>query len=86
MALTTAQIQADVTAAQAAGNTILTTVATLDPAVAIPAETADQILVLTATLVNAALTAYSNASGVAITAASIQALLPNAIPLTSPTE
>lgn len=83
--MTAAQVQADVTAAQNAGNTILTAIATVDPAVALPAETADQVLELTAALVGAALTAYSNASGTPITAASVQALLPNATPLTDPT-
>lgn len=83
--MTTAQIQADITAAQAVGNTILTTVATLDPAAAVPAATAEAVLALTASLVSAALNAYSNASGIPITVASVQALLPNSTPLTEPT-
>lgn len=82
---TTAQIQADVTAAQAVGNTILTTLSEIDPATAPTAAAAEAVMALTASLVSAALTAYSNATGTPITVASVQALLPDSTPLTAPT-
>jgi chemotaxis protein CheY-P-specific phosphatase CheC len=82
--MTAAQVAADVTAAQAIGNTILDTVSAVDPAADVPAAEAGAILNLTGQLVSAALTAWSNASGTPITAETVAALLPNATPLPEP--
>lgn len=84
--MTAAQVAADVTAAQAIGDSILTTVSAVDPAADLPAAEAGAILNLTASLVAAALTAWSNASGTPITAETVAALLPDPTPLDAPTE
>jgi hypothetical protein len=83
--MTTTEVTTAVTETQAVGDTILTTVGTLDPAVAIPVAAAGTILDLLAKMVSKALTAYGAASGTPITTATIEALLPNATPLTKPT-
>lgn len=82
--MTGTQVATDVSTVQTIGNTILSTIAGLDPAVDVPAETAGTILNLAAGLATAALTALSNASGTPITAESVMALLPNATPLPEP--
>jgi hypothetical protein len=82
--MTAAQVAADITAAQAIGDTILTTVAAADPAVALPADVATAVLNEIGTLIEAALTAWSNANGTPITVANLQALLPNPLPLDAP--
>jgi hypothetical protein len=69
-----AQLATDVTAVQAVSETILSTIATVDPEVAVPAETAAALVTLLGDLVSAALTAAANASGVPITVASVTAL------------
>jgi hypothetical protein len=56
-------------------------IAGVDPALVAPVGVAE----LLANLAAIALTAYSAASGVPITIESVQALLPNATPLTAPT-
>jgi hypothetical protein len=83
--MTTTEVTTAVTETQAVGDTILATLEAVDPAVDIPAATAATILDLIAELVSKALTAYSAASGTPITTATIEALLPNATPLTAPT-
>lgn len=55
-----------------------------DPQIDAPVELAEAILPIVGDLVNKALTAWSNASGQPITIETVQALLPNATPLTSP--
>lgn len=60
---------------------ILPLVTALDPAVGVPVEIATEI----ANLAAKALAAWSAASGTPITVESIQALLPNPVPLTPPT-
>lgn len=74
----------DITEVQGMAGTILTTIETLDPAVEVPAEMAQGALTLLADLVTAALTAWSNASGIPITVESITALLPDSTPLPLP--
>lgn len=82
--MNSAAISAAITEAQAVGNTILGTLAAVDPAVAAPAATAEVILNLVAELITKAFDAYENASGTPITVESIQALLPNQTPLSAP--
>jgi hypothetical protein len=72
--MTTATLATDITAVQGISSTILTTIAAVDPAVAVPAETAQALVTLLGGLVSAALTAAANASGVPITVASVTAL------------
>ena len=69
-----AQLATDVTAVQAVSETILSTIATVDPEVAVPAETAAALVTLLGVLVSAALTAAANASGVPITVARVTAV------------
>jgi hypothetical protein len=64
-----------------ASNTILATVEALDPALDLPVGVIQAIEGLATT----ALSAWSTASGTPITVASVQALLPNPVPLTPPT-
>lgn len=82
--MTAAQLTTDVTAVQGVATTILSTIESVDPAVDVPASEASAALALVAQLVTAALTAWSNASGTAITAETITALLPNSTPLPEP--
>jgi hypothetical protein len=82
--LNTAQVTGAINEVKLAGDTILSTLETVDPAVALPAATAEQVLNLVADLVGKALTAWSAASGVPITVESVQALLPNQTALTQP--
>lgn len=65
---------------------ILATIGAVDPALADTTGAAEGLIALFATLASKALTAYSEASGVAITVESVQALAPNPTPLTDPTE
>lgn len=81
---TAGQVNDDVTAVVASGNAILTAIEGADPGVALEAGLAQTVLDTLAGLVQAALTAWSNASGVPITVASVQALLPNPAPLPEP--
>lgn len=62
-------------------NEVLAEIQALDPALALP------VTAVTALegLVNAAISAWSAANGQPVTVASLQALLPNAAPLTPPT-
>jgi hypothetical protein len=83
--VTAGQVATDVTAVQQVGNTILSTIEAVDPAIDVPANEASVILTLVASLATAALTAWSNASGTPITVESVTALLPNATPLPTPT-
>ena len=78
------QISVAISEVQAVGDTILTTLETVDPGVALPAATAEVILDLVAKMAAKALTAWSEASGTPITVESIQALLPNQTPLSAP--
>ncbi len=54
------------------------------PAIAGPAAVADEIVVLVAELASKAVTAWSQASGTPITVESLNALLPNPVPLSAP--
>jgi hypothetical protein len=62
-------------------NSILAEVEALDPALDLPIGVIQAIEALATT----ALKAWSNASGTPITVSSVQALLPNPVPLTPPT-
>lgn len=75
-----------VTDVQAIGDEILAEVGTLVPGAAAPAATAEKILDLLSQLAQKAITAWGAASNTPITAETIVALLPNATPLTPPTE
>ena len=77
-------ITTDITAVAAGANTILAALEGADPALDVPAETAGLIVTEAASLVTAAISAWSNASGTPITAESVQALLPNPNPLPLP--
>lgn len=77
-------ISTAVSEVQAIGDTILATLEQVDPAVSVPAATAEVILDLAAKYAVKALTAWSNASGTPITVESIQSLLPNPDPLSLP--
>jgi hypothetical protein len=81
MSVTIQQISTDVTGISGIANSIMNTIEGLDPALAAPLEAVKAV----ESLASAALTAWSNASGTPITVASVQALLPNAAPLTKPT-
>jgi hypothetical protein len=74
----------DITAVQGVAGTILSTIEAVDPAVALPAATAGTVVGLLGDMVTAALTAWSNASGIPITVESVTALLPNPTPLPLP--
>ncbi len=65
---------------------ILGTISAVDPAIAPEAEAAAGLVSLFGALASKALSAWSDASGTPITAESVQALLPNAAPLSAPTE
>lgn len=82
---TAAAVSADITAATTVSNTILQTIEALDPAAELPAAEAGTVIDLAASLVTAALNAYSTASGTPINATTIVALMPNATPLSEPT-
>jgi hypothetical protein len=82
--LNTATVTTAINEVKLAGDTILSTLEVVDPAVALPAAAAQQVLDLVAVLVSKALTAYSAASGAPITVESVQALLANPVPLTAP--
>jgi hypothetical protein len=74
----------DIGTVQGVAGEILTTIEAVDPAADVPAEAAQAALTLIASLVTAALTAWSNASGTPITIASVTALLPDPTPLPEP--
>jgi hypothetical protein len=62
----------------------LATAADLDPALEVPAAIVDTVLPVVEQLVSAALTAWSNASGLPITVETVIMLLPDPTPLTLP--
>lgn len=62
----------------------LKTVVALSPATAAPVAAVSAALPIVSSLITIALSAWSKASGQAITVESIQALLPNPVPLTAP--
>jgi hypothetical protein len=74
----------DIGVVQGVAGEILTTVEAVDPSADVPAGDAGAALALVGSLVTAALTAWQNASGTPITAASLTALLPNPVPLPAP--
>ena len=78
------QLANDVKAVQGVSDAILKQIEELDPAAAVPAAAADLAVTTLGDLVTKALTAWSNASGIPITGASVAALAPNATPLTAP--
>ncbi len=82
---TAADVAATITEVSSVADQILKELAVV-PAIGAGAAVADNVLVLVTDLVTKALTAWSTASGVPITPESVAALLPNATPLTAPTE
>ena len=82
--MTAGQVTTDITAVQATGDAILAAIEGADPAAAVPAETAAAIVDLASELVQAAVTAWSNASGTPVTAANIAALMIPNTPLPAP--
>jgi hypothetical protein len=82
---TTAQVASAVTEVQTVADLILATIEKSVPSVAGEATITQEALDLLAEMVAKAMGAWSAASGVAITADSVQALLPNQTPLTAPT-
>lgn len=82
---TAATVSADITSATTIANTILQAIEAVDPAAELPAAEAGTVIDLTASLVTAALAAYSNASGTPINATTIAALMPDPTPLSEPT-
>jgi hypothetical protein len=79
--VTVGQVLSVMQEVEAASNAILSEVAVLDPALALPIGIAQAIEVMA----TKALEAWSASSGTPITVASVQALLPNPVPLTPPT-
>jgi chitinase len=82
--MTVGQIATDIGAVVDTGNAVLIAIEGADPAIELEAAAAANVLNVLADLVEAALAAYSNAGGTPITLASVQALMPNATPLTPP--
>jgi len=78
---TSAQVSSIVTEVSAAANTVLGVLSAVDPQLAIPDTIASQLLVL----VGKAMSAWSAASGIAITAESVQALDVAPLPGPEPT-
>ena len=78
------EIVVDVQAVQAAGDNVIKLVETYVPSVSSEAELAGAILDLTSQMVQAALTAWSNANNQPITPETIAALMPDSTPLTAP--
>lgn len=78
--VTVATVTTAITEAQTIGDTILKSLAALEPEAAV----AEDALDLVSQFVTAALNALSAASGTPITVASVQALLPNQTPVAPP--
>jgi hypothetical protein len=85
MAITIGEVTTAITEAQQVGDQVLKAVEGFLPANALPAAMAGTVLDLASQLVVKALTAWSAASGVAITPASVLALLPDQTPVVPPT-
>lgn len=77
-------VAVEIKAAQAAGDQALLLIEKYVPSVSAEAALAGVVLDLTAQMVTAALLAWSQASGTAITAESIAVLLPDSTPLSAP--
>lgn len=77
----TANISAIISEVGGIANGILTTIATVDPTAALPVAVIAEI----EKLATQALAAWTAAKNTAITVESVQALLPNAAPLSAPT-
>ena len=82
MSVTTGQVTSTISEVSGIATSILDTLESVDPALALPVAIIDEI----SKLATAALAAFSAASGTPITVESVQALLPNPAPLTPPTE
>lgn len=84
MAVTAGQVSTAVNEVATISETILETIAALDPSEAVPAEAAAGIAALGAQLATAAIAAFGIAAGTPITVESVTALLPDAAPLDPP--
>jgi hypothetical protein len=82
--MTAEQVAADIGAVKNSADAILTAVEGAVPGEALPLATAGAVIDELGTLIQAAVTAWSNASGTPITVETLQALLPNATPLPEP--
>ena len=82
MAISGQDVKTTVEEIQAAGDMILSSIETLAPGVAVPAGIAQMLL----DLASKAVGAWAAASDTPITIEALQALLPNPVPLTPPTE
>lgn len=80
--MTAGQVAQDVQDIGAAAEAILTEVGTVDPAVGASAE----VVLLITSLASKAIAAWGRASGTPVTPESILALLPDATPLSAPTQ
>ena len=79
-------VQNTVTEIQSDAATVLETIAAVDPALELPVATAEGIVSIVGGLITKALSAWSAASGIPITQASVLALLPDNTPLDAPTK
>lgn len=84
MAVTVGEVQSVLTEAQGIGDTVLTSLETLDPAAAAPEVIAKEVLDLLAKYGGLALQAIAGAQGTAITVDSVKALEPDTTPLPKP--
>lgn len=83
--MTSGQVTSTITEIQGIGDTILASIGTVDPELALPAATATGILNLLSDMVSKALAALVAAQGTVIDAASIATLKADPTPLTPPT-
>lgn len=70
--------------AQAIGDEILTTIATVVPGTAVPDALAQKLLDLVSKYAQLAITSYSAASGLPINPTTVAALMPNQTPVVAP--
>jgi hypothetical protein len=82
---TVADIQGVVSEVQGLSTAAANLVETLDPAVAVPTATAEQLLTVVTELISVGLKALTMAQGMAINATTIASLAPDPTPLTPPT-
>ena len=82
--MTSDQVVGYIGEVQAASDTILATVGTAAPGVALPAALAETIVDLIAQLASKAIAAYHEAQGIPITVETVRDLLPSGTPLSPP--
>lgn len=82
--MTSDQVASHVSEAQSIATVILATIGAVSPGTAGETAAAEAVVLLASKLATAALGAYGAASNTPITSETVQALLPNATPLTAP--